>query len=72
MDRETEELSVLERQRKKRVNAYLNKLHKKMDIFGVELSGEILDGLMKILRQRILVSADRELIPPNSINVILC
>jgi len=49
----------------------LDKFHKKVNILCIELSGEILHSLMKILRQRILSSTDWKLSPTNSFNVLL-
>lgn len=39
----------------------LNEFHEKMDIFSVKLAGEVLNGLVKILRQRVELSSDGEL-----------
>lgn len=39
----------------------LNEFHEKVDVFSVKLAGEVLDGLVKILRQRVEVSSDGEL-----------
>jgi len=42
----------------KEIYTYLDKFHEEVNILGLELSGEILHSLMKILRQRIISSAN--------------
>jgi hypothetical protein len=36
----------------------LNEFHKKVDILGIKLSREVLDSLVKILRQWVLFPSD--------------
>ncbi|KAL5979004.1 hypothetical protein ACLOJK_018899 [Asimina triloba] len=48
----------------------LNEFHEEMDIFGVELGGQILDGLMQVLRQQIGFASYREFLPPDLFDVL--
>lgn len=43
---------------------YLDELHEKMDIFGIEFSREIVDGMMQILVLRVRFFSDLELLLP--------
>lgn len=52
-------------------NKNLNELHEKVNILGIEFSGEIHDGLLEILPQRIQRASDRELVPSYLLDVLL-
>lgn len=49
----------------------LNKLHEKVDILGVELLGEVADGLMDVFCQGVrLLSPDVVSLPPDPLDVV--
>lgn len=52
------------------VDFYLDEFHEKVDVFGVEFGGEVLDGLVEILGERIWVAADGEFGPPYLLHVL--
>ena len=58
------------RKNKNKKNEYLNELHEEMHVLGVELCGEILDSLVKILHHRIRFPSNREFHAPDLFYVL--
>jgi len=50
---------------------YLDELHEEVDVLGVELLAEVVDGLVHVLRQRVpLAAPDEVALPPDTLHVL--
>ena len=70
LDRTTK-LPVTQEQQEMKRSADLHELHEEVDVLGVELLAEVVDGLVHVLRQRVLLAAPDEVaLAPDPLHVL--